>query len=153
MMTRVTQANVFQVMVNSTDPIFFYCSQNTLSHCKSGMSGVVNPSADQSLATYQKNAQSVASASNPATVFGGAIVANSASSGSPSSSSTGAAPAATTSCGTSSGSSGGGSGGYRRRDTSCPTGSTGSKPSGANSNAVVSIAAVLGALGLAVMMA
>ena len=146
-MTRVAQANVFQVMVNSTDPIFFYCSQNTLSHCKSGMSGVVNPSADQSLATYQKNAQSVASASNPASVFGGAVVANSASSASPSTSSspTGAAPAATNSCSASSGGSSSGGSGYRRRSTGCT--------SGASSNAVVSIAAVLGALGLAVLMA
>ncbi len=119
------------------------------------MSGVVNPSADQSLATYQKNAQSVASASNPASVFGGAIVANSANTASPSTSSspTGAAPAPTTSCGTSSGSgNSGGGNGYRRRDNSCPTAAPSGK-SGASSNAVVSIAAVFGALGLAVMMA
>ncbi|KAK5988161.1 Extracellular serine-rich protein [Cladobotryum mycophilum] len=66
--------DVFQVEVNSTDPIFFYCAQNLGSHCASGMSGVVNPSKDQSLSAYQKSAKSVTSAGSPASVFGGEVV-------------------------------------------------------------------------------
>jgi hypothetical protein len=35
------QKNVFTVMVNSTDPIWFYCGQ--VGHCQGGMVGVINP--------------------------------------------------------------------------------------------------------------
>ncbi|KAH0529008.1 hypothetical protein TsFJ059_003811 [Trichoderma semiorbis] len=105
----------FQVKVNSTDPIFFYCAQNTFSHCKSGMSGVVNgPSSGNTLAAYQSAAKNVKSASNPASVFGGSLVADSTSSPT-----TSAAAAATTSCTVSSNSGGGN--GYKRSNT-CTSG-------------------------------
>lgn len=35
--------NVFQVTVNDTKPLVFYCSQNTGFHCARGMYAVVNP--------------------------------------------------------------------------------------------------------------
>ncbi|GFP54457.1 hypothetical protein ACSS6W_002257 [Trichoderma asperelloides] len=105
---------VFQVTVNSTDPIFFYCSQNTFSHCISGMSGVVNANSSQTLDAYQKAAKSEKSASNPQEVFGGRLVTSG------SSTTTSAAPAATTSCTVSSKSGGNG---YKRSDTCSGAGS------------------------------
>ncbi|UKZ76768.1 hypothetical protein TrVFT333_004478 [Trichoderma virens FT-333] len=106
----------FQVTVNSTDPIFFYCSQNTFEHCKSGMSGVVNgPSSGNTLAAYQSAAKNVKNASNPPSVFGGKLVTAS------SATTTSAAAAATTSCTTST-KSGNGSG-YKRSDTCSGAGS------------------------------
>ncbi|KAL6696898.1 Cupredoxin [Trichoderma pleuroticola] len=104
----------FQVTVNSTDPIFFYCAQNKFTHCKSGMSGVVNPSGGNTLAAYQSAAKNVASASNPPTVFGGRLVTAESST-----TTTSAAPAATTSC-TVTSKTGNGSG-YKRSDT-CSSG-------------------------------
>ncbi|KAL6871740.1 hypothetical protein HDV57DRAFT_271959 [Trichoderma longibrachiatum] len=92
-------SQTFDVTVNSTDPIFFYCAQNKFSHCISGMSGVVNgPSSGNTLDAYQTAAKSVKSASNPDHVFGGTLVSNADS---PSPSTTSAAAASTTSCTTS----------------------------------------------------
>lgn len=105
---------VFQVTVNSTDPMFFYCSQNVLSHCISGMSGVVNPNSTQTLDAYQKAAKNAKDATNPSAPVGGKLV----SSGS--STTTTAAPAATTSCTVS---SKGGGNGYKRSDTCSGAGS------------------------------
>lgn len=84
--------------VNNTDPFFFYCAQNTFSHCISGMSGVVNEdsSGKNTLDAYQSAAQNVKSASNPDNVFGGRLVSSDTSP-----TSTSAAPASTTSCTTS----------------------------------------------------
>ncbi|KAM0254385.1 hypothetical protein ACHAQJ_006854 [Trichoderma viride] len=106
-------SEVFQVTVNSTDPIFFYCSQNTLSHCISGMSGVVNANSSQTLSAYQKAAKSAKSASNPDAPIGGTF----ATSGD--STTTSAAPASTTSCTTTTKSGGGN--GYKR-STTCSNG-------------------------------
>ncbi|KID79307.1 uncharacterized protein G6M90_00g021020 [Metarhizium brunneum] len=66
----------FQVNVNSTDPIFFYCAQTVLEHCKNGMSGVVNPSSSQTLSAYKNAAKSVSTASHPANSFGGTLVSS-----------------------------------------------------------------------------
>ncbi|KID92013.1 extracellular serine-rich protein [Metarhizium guizhouense ARSEF 977] len=68
--------NSFQVKVNSTDPIFFYCAQTILEHCKNGMSGVVNPSSSQTLSAYKNAAKSVSTASHPANSFGGTLVSS-----------------------------------------------------------------------------
>ncbi|KAK0723413.1 hypothetical protein B0T26DRAFT_599950, partial [Lasiosphaeria miniovina] len=70
-------ANVFRVVVNSTDPIFFYCT--VPGHCNGGMSGVVNPSGSQTLAAYQSSAQT-ASLVVPPNVFGGQVASGSSSS-------------------------------------------------------------------------
>ncbi|KAK4081177.1 uncharacterized protein Triagg1_2709 [Trichoderma aggressivum f. europaeum] len=108
----------FQVKVNSTDPIFFYCAQNTFSHCKnSGMSGVVNgPSSGNTLAAYRSAAKNVKSASNPASVFGGQLVADTSST-----TTTSAPAAATTSCTVSSNTGNGN--GYKRSNTCSGAGS------------------------------
>ncbi|KAL6890415.1 hypothetical protein GGI43DRAFT_387617 [Trichoderma evansii] len=113
---------VFQVTVNSTDPIFFYCSQNVFTHCISGMSGVVNSNSSQTLDAYQKAAKSAKSASNPEAAFGGRFVTSGSattSSGAPASTTSGA-PASTTSCTVSSKSGGNG---YKRSDTCSGAGS------------------------------
>ncbi|KAK4446999.1 hypothetical protein QBC34DRAFT_440500 [Podospora aff. communis PSN243] len=65
-------SNVFQVTVNTTDPIFFYCGFPT--HCESGMSGVINANSSQTLAAYQSKASTVANTVAPSAPFGGQIV-------------------------------------------------------------------------------
>ncbi|KAK0620826.1 hypothetical protein B0T14DRAFT_538097 [Immersiella caudata] len=65
-------SNVFQVTINTTDPIFFYCGFPT--HCESGMSGVINPSTEQTLDAYQSEASTVASTVAPPAPFGGQVV-------------------------------------------------------------------------------
>jgi hypothetical protein len=61
----------FVTTVNSTDPIWLYCSLG--SHCQSGMVGVVNPPSGQSADDYAKAAQSVMEASAPAALQGGVL--------------------------------------------------------------------------------
>lgn len=61
----------FVVAVNSTDPIWFYCSLG--SHCQAGMVGVVNPPSGQSASDYAMAAQSVMKASAPAAMQGGVL--------------------------------------------------------------------------------
>lgn len=73
--------------VNDTEPIVFYCSQNTLSHCKSGMSGVVNPANSSQLTDYKNAAKNVDTAGSPASVFGGTVSTASTTTGSSASSS------------------------------------------------------------------
>lgn len=107
-------SEVFQVTVNDTSPLVFYCAQNTFDHCISGMSGVVNPNSTLTLDAYQKAAKNAKNASNPSAPAGGRLVANSGSS------TTTAAPAATTSCTVSSKSSGNG---YKRSTTCSGAGS------------------------------
>lgn len=69
------QTKVFEVTVNSTDPIWIYCSQGR--HCEGGMSMVVNqPSGSNSLAAYQAAARSVTAASSPAHIAGGVFIQN-----------------------------------------------------------------------------
>jgi len=128
--------SIFQVTVNSTSPIFFYCAQNAGSHCKIGMSAVVNPTAGLTLAAYQKAAQSVSTATSPTAPFGGLVVANSASS------STTPAGTSTAACTPTSGSSSGG--GYRRN--------VGCSSNGAPPLAASNVGGLLAAVGFAALM-
>lgn len=73
----------FVTTVNSTDPIWFYCSLGF--HCQSGMVGVVNPPSGQTVSDYAAAAQKVTEASAPASPQGGVVT--SIAPGSPSSSS------------------------------------------------------------------
>ncbi|RDW75303.1 hypothetical protein BP6252_06445 [Coleophoma cylindrospora] len=68
----------FEVTVNSTDPIWFYCSLNR--HCENGMVGVVNPPTDTSLSAYASAAAAVKAASAPANPVGGVLTTEAASS-------------------------------------------------------------------------
>ncbi|KAL7792564.1 hypothetical protein V8C37DRAFT_379893 [Trichoderma ceciliae] len=135
---------VFQVTVNSTDPIFFYCSQNLLSHCISGMSGVVNGNSTQTIAAYQKAAKSATSASNPPAPLGGQLVANSDAT------STSSAPASTTSCTTTSNSNTNSGTGYKRANT-CPGSSSGSSSGAGSIQASVGIVAAF-TFGMAILL-
>lgn len=68
---------MFSVMVNSTNPIWLYCSQGN--HCQSGMSMVVNPpdSGPNTLDAYMEAAKGVQTAMSPSTgVAGGVVLAN-----------------------------------------------------------------------------
>ncbi|KAA6410094.1 MAG: hypothetical protein FRX48_05513 [Lasallia pustulata] len=67
-------SKTFTVMVNDTNPVWFYCSVG--SHCQSGMVGVVNPPSDNSmtLAGY-KSASSSATSKTPSVVQGGVVAA------------------------------------------------------------------------------
>ncbi|KAL6881365.1 hypothetical protein J3F83DRAFT_765565 [Trichoderma novae-zelandiae] len=69
---------VFRVEVNGTDPIAFYSSQGN--ECASGMVGIINPSANQTLADYKKRASALARSVTPGrTAFGGEIADNDSS--------------------------------------------------------------------------
>lgn len=109
------QAQTFQIEINSTDPIFFYCAQTILEHCKNGMSGVINPSSAQTLTAYRNSAKSVTTATHPADVFGGKVVSSGSTSASPSPSPTKA-------------SGGGGGGGAYGGGGSSGSGSGGAAP-------------------------
>ncbi|EGR47650.1 uncharacterized protein TRIREDRAFT_63416 [Trichoderma reesei QM6a] len=91
--------NVFQVTVNDTTPIWFYCSQTVGNHCSAGMVGAVNANADKTLAMFKSAAEKESSNQSPSSgPFGGRILSASAatqSSGS-STTTTGSPSAATT---------------------------------------------------------
>jgi len=62
----------FDITVTANTPIWFYCSQGR--HCQNGMSGVINPpanNANRTLSAYKQRAQSVQQAGNPTTTGGG----------------------------------------------------------------------------------
>jgi len=42
---------VFKVTVNSTDPIYYYCSVGM--HCANGMVAAVNPATDKTVASFK----------------------------------------------------------------------------------------------------
>lgn len=78
-------SEVFQVTVNSTDTMYFYCSQGK--HCQNGMVGVVNGE-ESNLSAYKNSSAAATSNTSPAgtSAFGGVVVsASTASSGSGSS--------------------------------------------------------------------
>ncbi|TAQ90223.1 hypothetical protein B7494_g1491 [Chlorociboria aeruginascens] len=62
----------FVTTVNTTDPIWFYCSLRK--HCELGMVGVINPPCDEALAAYKSKAASVAVASAPVVIQGGCLI-------------------------------------------------------------------------------
>lgn len=68
-------SKMFQIAINSTDPIWLYCSQ--ISHCQSGMAMVINPASGTSIKDYIKAAAKTSKSSSPPNVAGGAVVANS----------------------------------------------------------------------------
>lgn len=39
----VQQSSMFSMTVNSTDPVWLYCSQTYASHCQAGQVMVINP--------------------------------------------------------------------------------------------------------------
>lgn len=75
--TNPKQPNAFQIVVNTTDPMFVYCGFPL--HCKNGMSAVINPGNDttQTLEAYRLASAEVRDAVVPREVFGGQVVASS----------------------------------------------------------------------------
>jgi len=65
--------SVFQVLVNDTNPIYFYCSTPT--HCQGGMVGAINaPSSGNTLDAYKSAAGGSSSSQAGASVQGGVVV-------------------------------------------------------------------------------
>ncbi|KAK4451282.1 hypothetical protein QBC34DRAFT_295981 [Podospora aff. communis PSN243] len=60
--------NVFKVLVNTTEPLFYYCSVGQ--HCANGMVAAVNPAAGQTV-TALKAAARGKTAGRPTGVYGG----------------------------------------------------------------------------------
>jgi hypothetical protein len=65
---------VFQVLVTSTDPIPFYCSQGE--HCTRGMHGVINGAGQRTLQSYRSSITVNRNGVAPARIGGGELVAN-----------------------------------------------------------------------------
>ncbi|KAK3487952.1 Cupredoxin [Neurospora hispaniola] len=82
--TGVASDNVFRVTVNSTTPLWFYCSQGK--HCQAGMVGAVNAKSTDDFDKFKTAAKAAASNVTPAGgVFGGSVAKASSSDGSSSS--------------------------------------------------------------------
>ncbi|KAK1773248.1 Cupredoxin [Copromyces sp. CBS 386.78] len=79
--TGVASENVFRVTVNSTTPLWFYCSQGK--HCQAGMVGAVNAKSTDDFDKFKTAAKSASSNVTPAGgVFGGSVDKASSSGGS-----------------------------------------------------------------------
>ena len=61
---------MFSVMVNNTDPMFYYCS--AAQHCQNGMVGAVNAE-DSALEQYKSDAANADMNVSPESVFGGTV--------------------------------------------------------------------------------
>lgn len=69
----MSQDKVFQVTVNSTEPIPFYSSQED--ECAKGMVGIVNPSSNKTLDDYKKRSSELSKGVTPGQAsFGGELV-------------------------------------------------------------------------------
>ncbi|KAL7942233.1 Cupredoxin [Trichoderma barbatum] len=90
--------NVFQVEVNDTKPIWFYCSQTVGNHCGAGMVGAVNANVNKTFDAFKSAAEKVTTNESPKNgPFGGKILsAASATKSSGGSTGTSSPPAATT---------------------------------------------------------
>jgi plastocyanin len=150
---RATQNRTFQITINDTNPIWFYCSQKAGGgHCTKGMVGVINPphGCNQTLAQYAASASSVSSTSytEPKQVQLGIVLGNTAGNNTSVSttSSRSATPSATDGFGNY-----GGSGGSGGSATSTASGAVATKTNGAHVINAKSwkVGAVAGGLALA----
>lgn len=67
-----TGKQVFQVMVNSTDPMYIYCG--VAKHCENGMTAIINPKADADVKSWASAAASADASINPSgDAFGGKV--------------------------------------------------------------------------------
>lgn len=62
---------MFRATVNSTDPIYYYCSVGA--HCANGMVAAINPSEENTVAAYKAAAKGKTSV-RPVGIFGGEFV-------------------------------------------------------------------------------
>ncbi|CZR63987.1 uncharacterized protein PAC_13884 [Phialocephala subalpina] len=81
--TTTNQTLLFLLTINSTDPIYYYCSQTSqIGHCQAGMVGIINPPCDGnginssgSFGNYQSAAKLVTSEGPlPSVIWGGQLV-------------------------------------------------------------------------------
>lgn len=70
--------DVFQVVVEDTAPIWYYCAQTVGNHCQMGMAGVINQNFDSAntLAAYKANAAKTGVSVVPPVVQGGLVLPN-----------------------------------------------------------------------------
>ena len=70
--------DVFQIVVQDTNPIWYYCAQTTGNHCQNGMAGVINQNfnSPNTLAAYKLKAASTTVSIVPPVVQGGAVIPN-----------------------------------------------------------------------------
>ncbi|KAK4201327.1 Cupredoxin [Triangularia verruculosa] len=61
-------AEVFQIEVKDTRPIWFYCAQNNGAHCQSGMTGVVNQNFDNQAFSLRAHKELAAKVQGPSGV-------------------------------------------------------------------------------------
>ncbi|OAA59893.1 extracellular serine-rich protein [Niveomyces insectorum RCEF 264] len=70
--------DVFQIVVENTNPTWYYCAQTVGNHCQKGMAGVINQNFDSAntLAAYEAAAALTGVSGVPPVVQGGAVIAN-----------------------------------------------------------------------------
>lgn len=70
--------DVFQIVVETTDPIWYYCAQTVGNHCQNGMAGVINQNFDSAntLAAYKAAAALTGTSGVPPVVQGGVVIPN-----------------------------------------------------------------------------
>lgn len=75
---QVEAPNVFQIVVQDTNPIWYYCAQTTGNHCQKGMAGVINQNfnSPNTLAAYKAKAALTQVSVIPPVVQGGRVLLN-----------------------------------------------------------------------------
>ena len=70
--------DVFQVVVEDENPIWYYCAQTSGNHCQNGMAGVINQNynSPNTLAAYKLAAAQTSESIVPPTIQGGALIPN-----------------------------------------------------------------------------
>ncbi|CAK7209987.1 hypothetical protein SCUCBS95973_000636 [Sporothrix curviconia] len=70
--------DVFQIVVEDTNPIWYYCAQTKDNHCQAGMAGVINQNfnSPNTLSAYKAAAALTGVSEIPPYIQGGAVIAN-----------------------------------------------------------------------------
>lgn len=70
--------DVFQIVVEDSNPIWYYCAQTVGSHCQKGMAGVINQNFNSAntLAAYKTAAVGTGISGIPPVIQGGAVIPN-----------------------------------------------------------------------------
>lgn len=70
--------NVFQIVVEDTNPIWYYCAQTNMNHCQAGMAGVINQNfnSPNTLDAYKTNAAKTGTSVIPPMIQGGLVIKN-----------------------------------------------------------------------------
>ncbi|EFX05912.1 extracellular serine-rich protein [Grosmannia clavigera kw1407] len=70
--------DVFQIVVEDSNPIWYYCAQTVGSHCQKGMAGVINQNFNSAntLSAYKAAAANTGVSCIPPVIQGGAVILN-----------------------------------------------------------------------------